>query len=33
MLVPADKIPWSLVRDLARASADEGAATPTIDLR
>ena len=33
MLVPADAIPWSLVRDLAIASVDEGAAMPTIDLR
>lgn len=32
MLFAADQVPWSLVRDLARASADDGPATPTIDL-
>lgn len=33
MLKAADKIPWSLVQSLARASVDEGPAAPVIDLR
>jgi hypothetical protein len=28
-----DRIPWTFVLDLARASADDGPAVPTIDLR
>jgi inner membrane protein len=32
MLAEADRIPWSFVQDLERASVEEGA-TPTIDLR
>lgn len=33
MLAAADTIPWRFVQDLARASVDESAAMPTIDLR
>lgn len=33
MLVAADRIPWSLVRDLARASVDDAPELPIIDLR
>lgn len=32
-LAEANEIPWPFVRELARASADDSAATPTIDLR
>lgn len=33
MLSAADRIPWSFVRALARASVEEGDAIPTVDLR
>lgn len=32
-LVAAPRIPWRLVRELARASVDEGSAVPVVDLR
>jgi hypothetical protein len=32
-LANADQIPWPFVQELARASVDEGAEVPTIDLR
>ncbi len=32
-LATADQIPWSFVRELARASVDDTSAVPTVDLR